>query len=77
MLSSEPSAESTTMIWLNGQPTSVEARLLLSSLIDSLDLSGKRVAVELNGEIVSRNAWATTQLLAGDRLEVVHAIGGG
>ncbi len=77
MSSSEPTPPHSVEIWLNGQHASVEDRSVLSSLIESLDLGGKRLAVELNGEIVSRTAWATTALSAGDRVEIVHAIGGG
>jgi sulfur carrier protein len=40
-------------------------------------LAGRRIAVEHNGEIVPKSAYAETQLQDGDRLEIVHAIGGG
>ncbi|MCD6042082.1 MAG: thiamine-biosynthesis protein ThiS, partial [Burkholderiales bacterium] len=43
----------------------------------SLNLSGKKVAVERNGEIVPRSAHASTLLADGDRLEIVVAVGGG
>lgn len=53
------------------QPASVE------DIIAELGLKGDRVAVEYNGEIVPRTGWAGTTLGAGDRLEVVHFVGGG
>ena len=53
------------------QPASLE------QLIGELGLKGDRVAVEHNGEIVPRTVWAETRLMAGDRLEVVHFVGGG
>jgi sulfur carrier protein len=64
-------------IVVNGQPRAAPSRLALPSLIEELQLAGRRVAVELNGAIVPRSAWEQTQLAEGDRLEIVHAIGGG
>ena len=49
----------------------------LQDLISNLNLKGDRVAVEHNGTIVSRVDWANTGLTDGDRLEVVHFVGGG
>ncbi|MDZ4333763.1 MAG: sulfur carrier protein ThiS, partial [Pseudomonas sp.] len=49
----------------------------VAGLIDRLDLAGRRVAVELNLDIVPRSQHATTALREGDQVEVVHAIGGG
>jgi len=67
-------------IQLNGQPRAVENIGDVCSLdvvIGALGLAADRVAVELNGEIVRRTAWAATQVSGGDRLEVVHFVGGG
>jgi sulfur carrier protein len=49
----------------------------LESLVAELGLKGDRVAVERNGEIASRSTWAGTTLNEGDRVEVVHFVGGG
>jgi sulfur carrier protein len=49
----------------------------LDQVIAELGLQGDRVAVEHNGAIVSRSAWTQTSVTAGDRLEVVHFVGGG
>lgn len=49
----------------------------LAALIESLNMKPDRVAVELNREIVPRDRWPETQLKEGDRLEVVHFVGGG
>ncbi len=49
----------------------------LATLIDSLAMKPDRVAVELNRDIVPRERWPETQLKDGDRLEVVHFVGGG
>ena len=49
----------------------------LQDLLSALDLKSDRLAVELNGSIVSRAEWANTPLAEGDRLEIVHFVGGG
>jgi thiamine biosynthesis protein ThiS len=54
-----------------------EAPLTLAALIESMDMKPDRVAVELNRNIVPRDQWAQTQLNDGDRLEIVHFVGGG
>ena len=64
-------------IHLNGEIREVPEGLTLAGLLDWLKLPGDRVAVERNREIVSRSAWASTLIQAGDRLEVVHFVGGG
>lgn len=62
---------------INGEPRRFPAPLTLSQLIESLDLAGKRIAIEKNGEIVPRSRHADTMLASGDRLEIVVAVGGG
>lgn len=49
----------------------------LSALVDQLGMKSDRVAIELNREIVPRDQWAQTRLADGDRLEIVHFVGGG
>ena len=49
----------------------------LSALIEALGMKADRVAVELNRDIVPRDRWAATTLNEGDRLEIVHFVGGG
>jgi thiamine biosynthesis protein ThiS len=49
----------------------------LAALIDSLGMKPDRVAVELNRDIVPRTRWSETQLKNGDKLEIVHFVGGG
>jgi len=53
------------------------AQFTLAALIESLGMKSDRVAVELNRDIVPRDRWAETQLHEGDRLEIVHFVGGG
>ena len=64
-------------IVVNGQSRTEVPGMALPSLIEQLRLGERRLAVELNGEIVPRSSWPQTQLRDGDRLEIVHAIGGG
>lgn len=62
---------------LNGQPAEIEAGLTVAGLLEQRQLAGKRLAVERNGEIVPRARHGETQLVEGDRLEIVVAVGGG
>lgn len=64
-------------ILLNGERHAVAADQTLATLIAELDLGGKRIAVEVNGEIAPRSQHATMALHEGDRVEIVQAIGGG
>ena len=62
---------------VNGEARAFPAPLTLGQLVETLDLVGKRIAIERNGEIVPRSQHAATQLADGDRLEIVVAVGGG
>ena len=53
------------------------APLTLAALVELLGMKADRVAVELNLDIVPRDRWAETALNDGDRLEIVHFVGGG
>ncbi len=64
-------------IQVNGAPQTVPENLSLSALLEQLRLAGKRLAVERNGEIVPRSAYAEIRLQEQDVLEIVQAIGGG
>ncbi|TDT40215.1 sulfur carrier protein ThiS [Halospina denitrificans] len=64
-------------ILLNGENTEVSDALSVQGLIEQLELTGRRIAVEVNEDIVPRSEHAEHQLAAGDRIEIVHAIGGG
>jgi sulfur carrier protein len=64
-------------IELNGAAHQLAAPYSLQQLIDALDLSGKSLAVAVNRQVVSRNAWCDWVLQARDRVDVVRAIGGG
>lgn len=62
---------------VNGEPSECAPGTTVADLLATMDTAGKRVAVERNGEIVPRSLHAATALAAGDRLEIVIAVGGG
>ena len=62
---------------LNGEPREFPAAFTFAQLLDELELEGKRLAIERNGEIVPRSRFAEAHLSDGDRIEVVVAVGGG
>ncbi len=64
-------------IQLNGEARTLAPDSTVAALVESLGLAARRIAVEVNEEIVPRSEHATTRLVEGDRVEVLHAIGGG
>jgi thiamine biosynthesis protein ThiS len=64
-------------ILLNGEERQVAEDLNLSALIQELDLGDKRIAIEVNEELVPRSTFDGYLLQPGDRIEIVRAIGGG
>jgi len=64
-------------VYLNSEPHEVPEGLTLAGLLEWLKLPADRVAVERNLAIVPRDRWTETRMEAGDRLEVVHFVGGG
>jgi sulfur carrier protein len=64
-------------ILLNGEARALESAATVAELVESLGLAGRRIAVEVNEEIVPKSEHGGIRLTEGDRVEVVHAIGGG
>jgi sulfur carrier protein len=64
-------------VTVNGAAQRFEAPLDIASLLRKLDMAGKKVAVERNGEIVPRSSHGHTLVADGDQLEIVVAVGGG
>jgi thiamine biosynthesis protein ThiS len=62
---------------INGEAREFNPPLTLAGLVEQLGMKSDRVAVELNRSIVAREKWAKTGLAEGDRLEIVHFVGGG
>lgn len=67
-------------IQINGQDRDFDnapSPFTLAGLVEIMGMKADRVAVELNRDIVPRDRWAETRLHEGDRLEIVHFVGGG
>ncbi|HLU92279.1 MAG TPA: sulfur carrier protein ThiS, partial [Pedomonas sp.] len=64
-------------IQLNGEPKRLNSPVSISGLLTELGLTSGKVAVERNLEIVPKSAYDTTQVADGDKLEIVHFVGGG
>jgi len=62
---------------INGEARQFSSALTVTGLVEQLGYTGKRIAVERNGEIVPKSQHATTALVSGDQLEIVVAVGGG
>jgi thiamine biosynthesis protein ThiS len=64
-------------LWVNGEERSLEAVADVAGLVAALGLDGRKVAVERNLQIVPRSTYGSTPVIDGDRIEIVHFIGGG
>jgi thiamine biosynthesis protein ThiS len=64
-------------VLINGETKTLTNPLSLAELIDHLDLTPARIAVELNREVIRRSLWSETKVKDGDRIEIVHFVGGG
>ena len=64
-------------IKLNGETKDVADGTTLLSLVEQLSLAPERLAVELNQEVIRRAEWHDVKLSDGDRVEIVHFVGGG
>jgi len=69
--------QNTIEIIVNGAPRQVDSDARVADLIKQLELAPERLAIELNLSILPRAKWAETELRPGDKLEVVHFVGGG
>jgi len=72
-----PNLAEVIALTINGQSRSFPGPLNVARLIEVLELEGKRIALERNGEIVPRSQFASVKLTDGDALEIVVAVGGG
>jgi thiamine biosynthesis protein ThiS len=62
---------------INGEERAFENITSLSDLVTQLGMKPDRVAIELNRELIRRDRWSETKLSDGDKLEIVHFVGGG
>lgn len=73
----DPDRPAPIRVRINGEDRDIPAGLTVEALLAHLALPAERVAVERNGDIVARAARGATALEGGDRLEIVHFVGGG
>ena len=66
-----------TGITLNGKPHALDGQTNVTSLLATLSINPKQVAVAINGEVVPRSTWADATIAEGDTVEIVRAVGGG
>ena len=64
-------------VFINGQEKNCGTSLTLHSLLNELEQADKRVAVEVNGEIVPRSQFKNKLVVDGDKIEIINAVGGG
>jgi len=64
-------------VTINGEPQGLNDGLTIADLIIQLGLHERRIAVEVNREIIARERYATRTLTEGDQIEIVHFVGGG
>ena len=64
-------------LWVNGEPRLMAPGSTLADLVAALGLDRRRVAVAVNRDVVARPAYAARRLAAGDRIEILEAVGGG
>lgn len=69
--------DATMPVILNGSPTLVTDAISMAELVAQLGIGGRRFAVEVNAELVPRSHFETHRLSPGDRVEIIHAVGGG
>jgi thiamine biosynthesis protein ThiS len=65
------------LVEINGESRDVAASITLAELVLHLALAPERLAIELNKEVVRRADWQQTNIREGDRIEIVHFVGGG
>ena len=68
---------SAIQIFLNGERREISETIKIDELLELFSLPSQRVAIELNNVVVRRTDWPTTDVNDGDKLEVVHFVGGG
>lgn len=64
-------------IVVNGEPQFVPEEITVTELVARWELAAQRLAIEYNQVILARSLWSATSVQAGDRLEIVHFVGGG
>ena len=73
----DPYLRFSMQIFVNGESRDVLDGLTAAQLVEDMEIAGKRIAMEVNLEIVPRSTYAEHRFNDGDRIEIVHAVGGG
>ncbi len=73
----ECGSEVSLELLVNGEPHAVPAGCSVEQLVDRLGLERRRIAVAVNRDVVPRSSYAARLLAAGDRVEILEAVGGG
>ena len=76
-MSATPESLEKMQIYLNGDEKQIPDDLDMAGLIELLELTGQRIAIEVNEELVPRSTFPGHTLQAEDRVEIIHAVGGG
>ena len=76
-MATHPDPPAPVLVHFNDEALELPGGCTVAALLERQGLAGRRVAVEVNREIVPRGAHASRTLVSGDRVEVVHALGGG
>lgn len=64
-------------VFINGETREIQGETNLSELLKQLSLPSERIAIELNKEVARRRDWENIQIKDGDKIEIVHFVGGG
>jgi len=64
-------------VLINGDERELSGSVTITGLVESLELSSQRVAIELNRNVIRKKDWPETSVNDGDQIEVVHFVGGG
>ncbi len=64
-------------VFVNGESREVSGEVSLDALLEIFSLPRQRIAIEKNKEVVRRKDWETTRVNDGDKIEIVHFVGGG
>jgi sulfur carrier protein len=70
-------SDATLRLLINGEPREIPAHSTVRGLVEALDLDRRRIAVAVNRDVVPRSRYDRHALTAGDRVEIIEAVGGG
>ena len=62
---------------MNGEARTIPENFNIEKLLEHFELSGRRIAIELNNSVVRRKDWPETAITEADKIEIVHFVGGG